>query len=94
MHEPTLDGGYVVGLIQRLFPFCFALDAELRVVHIGPKLGKICPAAGPGVPFTDIFTLFLDKVHGKGGILNVINNIGGSSTIANPDIVVAVVSYP
>jgi hypothetical protein len=42
----------------------------------------------------DIFTLFLDKVHGKGGILNVINNTGGPSTIVNPDAVVAVVSYP
>jgi len=52
------------------------------------------PASLPAGSMTDIFTLFLDKVHGKGGILNVINNTGGSSTIANPDIVVAVVSYP
>ena len=52
------------------------------------------PATLPAGSMTDIFTLFLDKVHGKGGILNVINNIGGPSTIANPDTVVAVVSYP
>ena len=31
---------------------------------------------------------------GMGGILNVVNGIGGSSTIANPDTVVPVVSYP
>jgi len=52
------------------------------------------PASLPAGSLHDIFTLFLDKVHGKGGISNVINNIGGSSTIANPDIPVTVVSYP
>src|SRR5712691_120253 len=52
------------------------------------------PATLPAGSLHDIFTLFLDKVHGKGGILNVINNTGGPSTIANPDVVVAVVSYP
>ena len=52
------------------------------------------PATLPAGSLHDIFTLFLDKVNGKGGILNVINNTGGPSTIANPDVVVAVVSYP
>jgi hypothetical protein len=52
------------------------------------------PASLPAGSLHDIFTLFLDKVHGKGGITNVINNTGGSSTIANPDIPVTVVSYP
>jgi hypothetical protein len=42
----------------------------------------------------DLLTIFLDPVNGKGGILNVINGIGGSSTIANPDTPVTVVSYP
>jgi len=31
---------------------------------------------------------------GSGGILNVVNNTGGSSTAANPDTPVTVVSYP
>ena len=42
----------------------------------------------------DLFTIFLDPSAGRGGILNVINNTGGSSTIANPDVPVTVVAYP
>jgi hypothetical protein len=42
----------------------------------------------------DLLTIFLDPSHGKGGILHVINDTGGSSTIANPDVPVTVVSYP
>ncbi|GHF47708.1 hypothetical protein HNQ07_002747 [Deinococcus metalli] len=42
----------------------------------------------------DLLTIFLDPSNGKGGILNVINGTGGSSTIANPDVPVTVVSYP
>jgi hypothetical protein len=41
----------------------------------------------------DSLTIFLSKA-GFGGIQNVINGTGGSSTIANPDVVVPVVSYP
>jgi hypothetical protein len=52
------------------------------------------PASLPAGSMHDLLTIFLDKVNGKGGILNVINNIGGSSTIANPDTPVAVISYP
>jgi hypothetical protein len=39
-------------------------------------------------------TIFRDSTHGKGGTLNVVNDTGGSSTIANPDTPVTVVSYP
>jgi len=42
----------------------------------------------------DLLTIFLDPSHGKGGILQVVNDTGGSSTIANPDVPVTVVSYP
>jgi hypothetical protein len=42
----------------------------------------------------DLLTVFLDPSAGKGGILNVVNDVGGSSTIANPDVPVTVVSYP
>ena len=42
----------------------------------------------------DLLTLFLDPSVGKGGITNVINDTGGSSTIANPDVPVTVVNYP
>ncbi len=43
--------------------------------------------------FKDIFTIFLNK-SASGGILSVINGVGGSSTVANPDAPVDVLSYP
>jgi hypothetical protein len=52
------------------------------------------PAALPASSLHDLLTIFLDPSVGKGGILNVINDTGGSSTIANPDVPVTVVSYP
>jgi hypothetical protein len=41
----------------------------------------------------DLLTIFLNTA-GSGGILNVIDNTGGSSTITNPDVPVTVVSFP
>jgi len=41
----------------------------------------------------DLLTIFL-STSGFGGILNVIDNTGGSSTIANPDTPVTVVGFP
>jgi hypothetical protein len=52
------------------------------------------PDTLPPGSLTDMLTIFLDPNIGKGGILNVVNNTGGSSTIANPDVPVTVVSYP
>jgi hypothetical protein len=46
------------------------------------------------VQMHDLLTIFLDAKNGKGGILNVINDTGGPSTIANPDVPVTVTSYP
>jgi hypothetical protein len=46
-----------------------------------------------GVSFHNLLTIFLSTA-GSGGILSVINGQGGSSTIANPDKPVTVVSYP
>jgi hypothetical protein len=48
----------------------------------------------PGISLHDLLTVFLDPAHGSGGIRNVVNDTGGSSTIANPDVAVTVVSYP
>ena len=48
----------------------------------------------PGVHLHDLLTIFLDPANGKGGIRHVVNNTGGSSTIANPDVPVTVVDYP
>ena len=52
------------------------------------------PDTLPAASLNDLLTIFLDPSTGKGGILNVVNNTGGSSTIANPDVPVTVVSYP
>ncbi|MFZ3331345.1 MAG: coagulation factor 5/8 type domain-containing protein, partial [Candidatus Acidiferrales bacterium] len=51
------------------------------------------PATLPAGSMQDLLTIFLSTA-GSGGIQNVINNTGGSSTIANPDTPVTVVSYP
>jgi hypothetical protein len=51
------------------------------------------PDTLPTSSLHDLFTLFL-STSGSGGILNVVNNTGGSSTSANPDVPVTVVSYP
>ncbi|MFZ0771481.1 MAG: coagulation factor 5/8 type domain-containing protein [Candidatus Sulfotelmatobacter sp.] len=51
------------------------------------------PATLPPASLNDLLTVFLSTA-GFGGILNVIDNTGGSSTIANPDAPVTVVSYP
>jgi hypothetical protein len=47
-----------------------------------------------GVRLHDLLTIFLDPVNGKGGIRNVVNGVGGPSTIANADVPVTVVDYP
>jgi hypothetical protein len=52
------------------------------------------PATLPPSSLNDLLTIFLDATNGSGGILNVVDNTGGSSTIANPDVPVTVVSFP
>jgi hypothetical protein len=51
------------------------------------------PTTLPAGSLHDLLTIFL-STSGYGGILNVVNNTGGSSTKANPDTPVTVVSYP
>jgi hypothetical protein len=52
------------------------------------------PTSLPAGSLHDLLTIFLDAVNGSGGILHVVNETGGSSTKANPDTPVTVVSYP
>ena len=51
------------------------------------------PTTLPAGSLHDLLTIFLSTA-GFGGILHVVNDTGGSSTIANPDTPVTVVSYP
>jgi len=52
------------------------------------------PASLPAGSLHDMLTIFLDPSNGKGGILNVVNDTGGASTVANPDVPVTVTNYP
>lgn len=52
------------------------------------------PSDLPTGSLHNLLTIFLDPANGKGGIKNVVNGVGGSSTIANPDVPVTVVNYP
>ena len=52
------------------------------------------PTTLPASSLHDLLTIFLDATNGSGGILHVVNDAGGSSTIANPDVPVTVVAYP
>lgn len=52
------------------------------------------PTTLPAGSFHNLLTIFLDPTNGSGGILHVINDTGGSSTAANPDVPVTVVNYP
>jgi hypothetical protein len=51
------------------------------------------PVTLPASSLHNLLTIFLSTA-GFGGILHVVNDTGGSSTIANPDVPVTVVSYP
>jgi hypothetical protein len=51
------------------------------------------PTALPAGRLHDLLTIFLSTA-GSGGISHVVNETGGSSTIANPDKPVTVVNYP
>ncbi len=51
------------------------------------------PTSLPAGSLRDLLTIFLSTA-GSGGISNVINGVGGSSTSANPDTPVTVVNYP
>ncbi len=62
-------------------------------VNIYSANGFVVPTKLAAGSVHDALTIFLSTA-GFGGIQNVINGTGGSSTIANPDTVVPVVSYP
>jgi hypothetical protein len=62
-------------------------------VSIFAANGFEVPTTLPPGSLNDLLTIFL-STSGSGGILNVIDGVGGSSTIANPDTPVTVVSYP
>jgi len=52
------------------------------------------PKTLPAGSLHNLLTVFLDPANGTGGILNVVNDTGGPSTIANKDTAVPVINYP
>jgi hypothetical protein len=62
-------------------------------VNIYSANGFVVPTKLAAGSVQDALTIFFSTA-GFGGIQNVINNTGGSSTIANADAVVPAVSYP
>ena len=71
-----------------------ATASSTRASTSSPPTRSRSPTTLPAGSLHDLLTIFLDPSNGKGGILNVVNDTGGSSTIANPDVPVTVVSYP
>jgi hypothetical protein len=62
-------------------------------INIYSSNAFVVPATLPSGSLHDLLTVFLSTA-GAGGILNVIDDTGGASTIANPDTPVTVVSFP
>jgi len=49
-------------LVDQLFPFMLAIDAEMRVVKLGRGMKKICVDAAPGVSLLDVVTIFRPQI--------------------------------
>jgi hypothetical protein len=97
MEAPGIDGWAAFKVDDRVTSFSgYGLGSYSffnQGVNIYAANGFEVPNTLPTASMNDLLTVFL-STSGFGGILNVINNTGGSSTIANPDTPVTVVSYP
>ena len=71
-----------------------ATASSTRASTSSPTHAFEVPTTLPAGSLHDLLTIFLDASNGKGGILHVVNDTGGSSTIANPDVPVTVVELP
>lgn len=49
---PSAGVGLTAGLLDKIFPFHFVLDAELTVHQMGPSLRKFCPDVTAGSPLS------------------------------------------
>ncbi len=70
----------------------FNQGVPIYAAHAFEVPTNLPPSSTPSM--NNLLTIFLNASTGSGGILNVINNTGGSSTAANPDTPVTVVKYP
>jgi hypothetical protein len=97
MEAPGVDGWAAFKVAPRVNNFTgYALGSYSffnKGVNIFAANAFEVPGSLPASSLHDLLTIFLSRA-GFGGILNVVNDTGGSSTIANPDVPVTVVSYP
>ena len=97
MSSPTTDGFAAFLVSPRVTRFQGFGMGSYSFFDLGVPIFATQAFQSPntaGVQFHDIFTIFLNAHGGNGGIRTVINGVGGSSTIANPDAPVDVASYP
>jgi hypothetical protein len=98
MEEPGVDGYAAFKIADSVTSFSgYGMGSYSffnKHVNILAERAFEVPATLPSGSLHDLLTIFLDKVNGSGGIVHVVNETGGSSTIANPDTPVTVVSYP
>jgi hypothetical protein len=97
MEAPGIDGWAAFKVTNNVTSFKGYGMGSYSFFNQGVNLyaanGFEVPTTLPPASMNDLLTVFL-STSGFGGILNVIDNTGGSSTIANPDTPVTVVSYP
>jgi hypothetical protein len=97
MEAPGIDGWAAFKVANRVTSFSGYGMGSYSFFNQGVNIYAAnafeVPTTLPAGSFHDLLTIFL-STSGFGGIQNVINNTGGSSTIANPDKAVTVVSYP
>jgi hypothetical protein len=98
MEAPVVDGWAALKVTDHVSSFSAYGMGSYTFFNQGVRIFAAnafeVPAQLPPGSLHDLFTIFLNATVGSGGILNVVNNTGGSSTVANPDKPVAVVSYP
>jgi len=97
MEAPGVDGWAAFKVANRVTSFhgygMGSYSFFNQGVNIYAENAFEVPGTLPAGSLHDLLTIFLSK-SGFGGILHVVNGTGGSSTIANPDTPVTVVSYP
>jgi hypothetical protein len=98
MEAPGIDGWAafrVADSVTRFSGYGMGSDSLFNQgVNIFATSAFEAPSSLPSGSLQDLLTVFLDATQGRGGILNVVNGTGGSSTAANPDVPVTVVNYP
>jgi hypothetical protein len=96
MSNPTTDGYPAFLVANHVKTFTGYGMGSYSYFNVGPDIQSAEAFKAPdtpGVQFNDLLTVFLSKA-GFGGIDTVIDGVGGSSTIANPDTAVDVTSFP